>query len=84
MRKKSLGLVLALMITGTAAIAAPKPERPPKQLLQQVARLTDLLRDSHAVGFPEATMTQVLKPSPCGKIALAVFTVEGFGGGNNF
>lgn len=66
---------------GTAFAAGPPLARKP--LLAQVQRLTELLRDSHAVGYPNATMAQAIDLRGGRQLALAVFTVEGFGGGNN-
>lgn len=54
-----------------------------KPLLAQVERLTELLRDSHAVGSPQATMAQAFDLRAERQLVLVVFTVEGFGGGNN-
>lgn len=54
-----------------------------KPLIQQVERLTQLLKDRSAVGYPAATMVQLVKVSTYREIAVAVFTIEGFGGGNN-
>src|SRR5262249_55762945 len=73
-----LSLVCAL---GTALAAGPPLAE--KSLLVQVQRLTELLRDSHAVGYPKATMAQAIDLRGGRQLVLAVFTVEGFGGGNN-
>lgn len=76
-------LVGWLTLASTLAIAAPAYSNAPKPLLMQVQRLVQLLRDTRAEGYPEATLFQLLK-SPAGdEIALVVFTIEGFGGGNN-
>ncbi len=56
---------------------------PPKLLFAQIKRLTDLLSDEYAVGYPEAMLVQTLKLDAGDEIVLAVFTIEGFGGGNN-
>ncbi len=70
-------LSCALWTTGPAAAAEIKP------LTAQVQRLVDLLRDSYATGYPEATLVQMVSPSKGRRLALTVFTIEGFGGGNN-
>jgi hypothetical protein len=66
-----------LVAASPASIKAPKP------LLAQVQRLTELLRDSYAVWYPDATMVQFVKSREGDQLALVVFTIEGFGGGNN-
>ena len=63
--------------------SAPLPPLPPKPLLAQVQRLTELLRDGRAAYYPEATLVQRLRLPGGEALVLAVFTVEGFGGGNN-
>lgn len=59
------------------------PATAPKPLLDQVQRLTELLRDSRASGYPDATLVQFITPAGGQPLVLVVFTVEGFGGGNN-
>jgi hypothetical protein len=77
-------LVLLLCVVSSALVAAaPASIKAPKPLLVQVQRLTELLRDSHAVWYQDATMAQVVKLCEGEELALVVFTVEGFGGGNN-
>lgn len=56
----------------------------PKTLNIQIQRLVNLLSDGYAVGYPDATIFQTVKSRKHDDITLAVFTVEGFGGGNNF
>ena len=67
----------------TVVSAATPPRHAPKAIIDQVQRLTELLRDSYAVGYPAATMVQMVKLSKDEELVLTVFTVEGFGGGNN-
>lgn len=74
----SLGL--AGVIASAAAAGPPLAQKP---LLAQVERLTELLRDSHAVGYPQATLAQAIDLRAARQLVLVVFTVEGFGGGNN-
>lgn len=75
---------VALCLAGSTAVtAAPAVSDVPKPLLAQVQRLTDLLRDGYAVGYPAATMVQTLRYGFDQTLALTVFTVEGYGGGNN-
>lgn len=64
-------------------IAAPAPAKAPKALTDQVQRLTELLKDSYAVGSPDSIMVQMVKQGEDDNLALVIFTIEGFGGGNN-
>ncbi len=73
----------ALLVSLSLVAAAPAAAAPPKLLTAQVERLVELLRDSYATGYPEATMVQMASPSKDRHLALAVFTIEAFGGGNN-
>ena len=76
-------LFLALCVVTSGLVAsAPASIKAPKPLLAQVQRLTGLLRDSYAAGYPDATMVQLIKGPEGEELALVVFTVEGFGGGN--
>lgn len=70
------------ILASTWVVAGQVPVKAPKPLLAQVQRLAELLRDSHATWYREATMVQFVKTGG-EEVALAVFTVEGFGGGNN-
>jgi hypothetical protein len=74
-------LLILFCLVFNLAHAAP-PQKIPTEMIAQVAHLTELLRDSYAAGYPEATMYQSLRFKN-GDIALVVFTLEGFGGGNN-
>ncbi|KFB69840.1 hypothetical protein [Candidatus Accumulibacter vicinus] len=76
-------LLVLCVVTSSLVSAAPASIKAPKPLLAQVQRLIELLRDSYAVGYPDATMVQLVKGSEGEALALVVFTVEGFGGGNN-
>lgn len=78
-------LFVLLLCFATSALVAAEPTsiKAPKPLLAQVQRLTELLRDSYAVWYPDATMVQFVKPREGQELTLVVFTVEGFGGGNN-
>ena len=82
MIRQLLVLVLCVVTSGLVS-AAPASIKAPKPLLAQVERLTELLRDSYAVGYPDAMMVQLVKVREGEELALVVFTVEGFGGGNN-
>lgn len=56
----------------------------PTALTIQIQHLVNLLSDGYAVGYPKATIFQTVKTRKNNEITLAVFTIEGFGGGNNF
>jgi hypothetical protein len=73
--------IAVFCLTCTFVFAAPSPV--PKPLRAQVERLTALLKDSHATGYPEATMFQTIKLRADRELVLVIFTIEGFGGGNN-
>jgi hypothetical protein len=74
-------LIILSLISGLAH-AAPD-NKVPSAMLKQVEHLVELLRDSYATGYPEATMYQLVHVNKDTDIALSVFTIEGFGGGNN-
>jgi hypothetical protein len=79
-----LSLALACLAFNASALAAdPSPANLPKALSAQVQRLTDLLRDEQAVIYPQATLVQTLSRPDGQALTLVVFTLEGFGGGNN-
>lgn len=82
MHKRLCAAALLLSFT-LAAVPAHAAAALPKPLVAQVERLVELLRDSYATGYPEATMVQMVSPSKGRNLALAVFTIEAFGGGNN-
>lgn len=74
--------LLCLLSLPLGAAAAPA-DAPPRPLLEQVQRLSELLRDSYAVWYPEATRVSLVQADGGEELALVVFTVEGFAGGNN-
>lgn len=77
-------LAALLCLAGSALVAAaPAPTKAPKPLLAQVQRMGELLRDSSAVLVADSTMVQFVRPRDGDELALVVFTVEGFGGGNS-
>jgi hypothetical protein len=91
MIRRLLFFVLCL-VTSSLVLAAPalsnpsKSTKPPKPLLLQIERLTELLRDRYAAAYPEATMVQWVRGREGREgeeLVLTVFTLEGFGGGNN-
>lgn len=76
-------VLLVCAISSALVAAAPGTTNVPKPLLIQVQRLTELLRDSYAVWYPEATMVQSVKIHEGEELSLVVFSIEGFDGGNN-
>jgi hypothetical protein len=79
-RSLVIAFLCSFCILGVAKAGPPIAQKP---LTAQIERLNELLRDSHAVGYPAATMAQAIDLRAERQIVLAVFTVEGFGGGNN-
>ena len=76
-------LTAALFFTCTLTHAAEsKPV--PKALEVQIEHLVALIKDSYATGYPEATLVQTLDTGEDSQVTLAVFTIEGFGMGNNY
>ncbi|MGZ8238233.1 MAG: hypothetical protein ACXW00_07485 [Methylobacter sp.] len=71
--------VLLMAPTTFAAPSIPKP-----LLSAKIQNLVTVLSDGYAVGYPKATMIQTIKGGSNIDITLAVFTIEGFGGGNNY
>lgn len=78
-------LAVSLVLSTSLAAAEPRQasRQAPELLTQQVAHLVALLRDSYATGYPEGTLAQEVGIGQDRKLALAVFTIEAFGGGNN-
>ena len=79
---RRLLVLVACIVTSVLVSAAPAAVKAPKPLLAQVQRLAELLRDSYAVWYPDATMVQFAKVREGEALVFVVFTVEGFGGGN--
>jgi len=73
-------LIAALLASSPSFATQPIP----KPLAVQVQNLVTLLSDGNAVGYPKATLIQNTKINSSQEITLAVFTLEGFGGGNNW
>lgn len=78
-----MAAVLLLSSTCMFAYAAPKAKVAPKQLTVQIQKLGDLLSDGYAVAYAPATYVHEIKRKENTKLVLTVFTMEGFGGGNN-
>lgn len=78
-------LSLAALACLLAAIPAQAQQSSiPKPLVTQIEKLVALLGDGYAVGYPAASMSQSLTLADQHPVVLAVFTVEGYKGGNNF
>jgi len=80
---KKRPIAVAVLLSCMLCTASAAPAAPPKLLTAQVERLVALMRDSYATGYPEATLVQMVSPSKGRNLALTVFTIESFGGGNN-
>lgn len=81
---RKLFVVLACLLSITLVAAEPASKNIPKPLAEQVERLVELLRSDQAVGAPQSTMVQIVKHRKDQELALVVFTVEGYGGGNMY
>ncbi|MDO7899370.1 hypothetical protein [Pseudomonas citrulli] len=79
-----LRLLAASLFLFSALTHAAAPAAVPKELQEQVGHLVALLQDSYATGYPEATTAQTLNTGEESQVTLALFTIEGFGGGNNY
>lgn len=79
-----LRLLPASLLLACTLTHAAEPAPVPKALEEQIGRLVALLKDSYATGYPEASLTQTLNTGEESQVTLAVFTVEGFGRGNNY
>ncbi len=53
------------------------------QLDAQLKRLAGLLGDSYATAYPELAQVQTIEGPHGRKLAIALFTIESYGGGNN-
>jgi hypothetical protein len=73
----------ALVLACAFCMAGPARAAPPPQLEPQIERLVALLGDSYARGYPKTTMVQAVGLPDGRKLALAIFTIEAYGGGNN-
>jgi hypothetical protein len=78
--KPLLSLCCALLLATTSHSALGASWSP---LLVQVEHLAELLRDPYAEWYPEGTMVQEVPAGDGSALALVVFTLEGFGRGNN-
>ncbi len=89
LNRKLIGFISMVIMTITlqsVLFAYAKPitaDTMPPALSQQIVRLVDLLSDGYAVGYPDATMTNTQQIEPDKTMTFAVFTIEGFSGGNN-
>lgn len=73
-------LLLCLLLS-TPSLSA-HADAPPKTLAVQIERLVELLGDGYSSGYPEASLYRLADPQQPDSLAFAVFTVEGYGGGN--
>ncbi len=82
--KLRLGLVALLLASASLFAAVPASRPLPRPLADQVGRLAELLRDSHASEYAEARMFQVIRRERSEDLVLVVFSLEGYGGGNSY
>jgi|APLak6261659701_1056019.scaffolds.fasta_scaffold42826_1 hypothetical protein len=74
-------LFIFVLLMAPTTFAAPSI---PKPLSAKIQNLVTALSDGDAVGYSKATMIQTIKGGFNTDVTLAVFTIEGFGGGNNY
>ncbi|WP_260957692.1 hypothetical protein [Pseudomonas citri] len=79
-----LRLFAATLLLASTLTHAAEPKPIPKALEEQIGHLVALVKDSYATGYPEATLVQTLDTGEESQVTFAVFTVEGFGMGNNY
>lgn len=72
-----------LVLACSVFLAAPANAVEPTPLEAQIKRLAGLLGDTYARAYPESAMVQTLSLPQGRTLAVAVFTIESFGGGNN-
>jgi hypothetical protein len=73
-----------LCVLGLVAVPSIAAEADlPQPLVAQIERTVQLLRDSYATEYPDARMVQRTRGQNDEPVTLVVFTIEGFGGGNN-
>lgn len=73
-------LLLCLLLSAPSLSA--HADAPSAALAIQIERLVELLGDSYSSGYPEASLYRLAAPQQTDSPAFAVFTVEGYGGGN--
>lgn len=71
-----------MLILVAACASAHEKQKLPKDLDRQVDKLANLISDAYAE--PCCQDMQTLKSSDGSELILVIFTVEGFGGGNNW
>jgi hypothetical protein len=78
-------IVISLLLSSICLLshAATKEKQIPKELTIQVQKLGELLSDGYAVSYTPATYVDFINRKGSSKLVLTVFTMEGFGGGNN-
>jgi hypothetical protein len=72
-----------LVLACAAGVALPAHAVEATPLDAQIKRLAGLLGDSYARAYPDSAMVQTLSLPQGRTLAVAVFTIESFGGGNN-
>jgi hypothetical protein len=82
MKLRALSVFFIFALLMTPAIFADSSV--PKPLFAKIQNLITVLSDGYAVGYPQATMIQTIKGGFNTEVILAIFTIEGFAGGNNY
>lgn len=83
MKMNARCVIWLLVLTAAPAFARSSAAEIPEPLAGQIERVVELLRDPYAVEYPDARMAQTTAIAERTPITLVVFTIEGFGGGNN-
>lgn len=73
-------LLSALLMAPAWAASTP----PPAAVVAQLERLSALVSDGYAVGLVEDAQTQIVNAGADDEMLLALFVVEGHGGGNGY
>lgn len=81
---KIRSLIVSFLFIFTFVTTADASPSAPKVLTAQVQNVIKLLSDGDAVSYPQATMVQRIKRGKHDEVDLVVFSIEGFGGGNNY
>jgi hypothetical protein len=77
-----LGLCTAPGFAADSA-ASRQGRDPANQVAEQVARLVATVKDEYAEEYPRGREVKFVNTPNAGRIAVATFFIEGFGGGNN-
>jgi hypothetical protein len=82
--KSKLLIVCLWFAFAFSNIAFAAQVAPPKELVSQIKILFELLSDGQAVGYEKFVEVQAIKRDKLDEVYLVTFSMEGFGGGNNW